>query len=81
MYIHVGNKIIVSDKNIVGIFNSVTLTKSEWNNYIVEGMDDSVKSIIITAGNERITSIVSPYTIIKRTQMDRDLYWRNKNDG
>lgn len=81
MYIHVGNKIIVSDKNIVGIFNSVTLTKSEWNNYLVEGMDDSVKSIIITAGNERITSIVSPYTIIKRTQMDRDLYWRNKNDG
>lgn len=81
MYIHVGNKIIVSDKNIVGIFNSVTLTKSEWNNYIVEGMDDSVKSIIITARNERITSIVSPYTIIKRTQMDRDLYWRNKNDG
>ena len=49
MYIHVGNKIIVSDKNIVGIFNSVTLTKSEWNNYLVEGMDDSVKSIIITA--------------------------------
>ncbi len=81
MYIHVGNKIIVSDKNIVGIFNSVTLTKSEWNNYLVEGMDDSVKSIIITARNERITSIVSPYTIIKRTQMDRDLYWRNKNDG
>lgn len=81
MYIHVGNKIIVSDKNIVGIFNSGTLTKSEWNNYLVEGMDDSVKSIIITAGNERITSIVSPYTIIKRTQMDRDLYWRNKNDG
>jgi len=70
MYIHVGSRVIVSDKSVVGIFNIETLKKSDDNSFFLlnTGADD--RSIIVDSRNSVVTSIVSPYTIIKRTQIN-----------
>ncbi len=70
MYIHIGSRIVVSDKSIVGIFNLETLKKSADNEFFVTNTGADDKSIIVDVKNRITPSIVSPFTIIKRTQMN-----------
>ncbi len=78
MYIHIGNKLIVSDKKIIGIFNVETLTKSEINTRLTNKLLKGEKTIIIDDKNRIIKSKVSPFTIISRTELEH-LLWRKSN--
>lgn len=80
MFIHVGSREIVSDKSIVGIFNIESLKKNTDNSHYLTGIDPKIKAIIIDTSNRVIKSIVSPYTIIKRTEIKKDIVWRRDND-
>lgn len=79
MFIHIGNKKIISEKNLLGIFNIETLEKSEINKKF--GLEyDEYKSVIFL-DNEIIKSKISPFTIIKReTDSLKDIFWSRKND-
>jgi hypothetical protein len=68
MYIHIGNRIVVSDKKVVGIFNIATMKKSAVNGFFLLNTGPRDKSIIVERDNSIHPSIVSPYTIIKRAQ-------------
>ena len=70
MYIHVGSRVIVSDAEIVGIFNVGTLRMSDDNGAFLENAGARHKSVIVRADASLLYSIVSPYTIIKRTRMN-----------
>ncbi|MDY6933776.1 MAG: hypothetical protein SVZ03_06075 [Spirochaetota bacterium] len=61
---------IVSDKEIVGIFNIETLKISERNNKYLEKVDAGDKALIVDRKNCTITSKISPYTIISRAGFD-----------
>ncbi len=75
MYIHLGEKKIISHKQYVGIFNSETIRKSSLNIWIKESLEENVKSIAIGVNNDIIGSGVSPYTVIKRTTYHKDIIW------
>jgi hypothetical protein len=70
VYIHVGSRVIVSDADIVGIFNVRTLRMSDDNRAFLENAGARHKSVIVRADTGLLYSIVSPYTIIKRTRMN-----------
>lgn len=80
MYIHIGNRIIVSDKSIIGIFNIESLKKSELNKRYLDDVGDDEKTLIIGVNKEILKSIVSPYTIIKRNRWDGTFVWRREDD-
>ena len=81
MFIHLGDRITVSDKDFIGIFNYETLVKSEINSWITANiMYKKTKTVAIGENNDIITSKVSPYTVIKRTNIDKDLIWSRDND-
>lgn len=81
MYIHIGNRQIVSDRDIVGIFNSATIRLSEENRRYFEYLSDSrVKTLVVDKQDHVLTSGVSSFTIIKRTPSDNDFSWRRDND-
>ncbi len=75
MYIHLGEKKIISHRQYVGIFNSETIKKSSLNRWIKDNLDENVKSIAIGVNSDIIVSGVSPYTVIKRTSYIKDLIW------
>ncbi len=81
MYIHIGDKNIVSDKKIIGIFNLETLEMSERNEDYLDEAKEDTKCIIIDEDDEVITSKISSATIIKREAIDLTdcLYLRGKN--
>jgi hypothetical protein len=68
MYIHIGSRIVVSDKKVVGVFNIATMKKSAENGFFLLNTIPRDKSIIVGRDNSILSSIVSPYTIIKRAQ-------------
>ena len=70
MYIHIGNKKVVSDKDIVGIFNAETIMKSNENEAYIKQIKQKDKSIIICRNNDIISSNISPYTIFNRASED-----------
>lgn len=70
MYIHVGSRVIVSDADIVGIFNVGTLRMSDDNRAFLESAGPRHKSMIVKADASLLYSIVSPYTIIRRTRVN-----------
>lgn len=82
MFIHIGNRKIVSDKSIIGIFSVKTLKKSELNIKYLNKCDLSqrdIKTIVIDNNNEVILSKVSSFTIIKRTTIDEnECMWSRK---
>ncbi|HOV09362.1 MAG TPA: hypothetical protein PK482_09670 [Spirochaetota bacterium] len=81
MFIHLGNNITVSDKKLVGIFNTETILKSKENSIFFSSIKDGDKLIAIDIFNNIITSSVSPFTVIKRDSLlDEDLIWSNDND-
>ncbi|HNR88242.1 MAG TPA: DUF370 domain-containing protein [Spirochaetota bacterium] len=74
MYIHIGNKRIVSDRRIIGIFNVETMRRSPENAHIVDGTAPEHKAVIVNRNNTTVFSIVSPFTLIKRTALE-DTVW------
>ena len=80
MFIHIGGKVLVSDRKIIGIFNAETLRKSSENAHHLEGVTDDDRTVVIDRKNERLCGIVSPFTVIKRRIEDEDFYWRKIND-
>ncbi|MDM7988267.1 MAG: hypothetical protein QUS13_13135 [Smithella sp.] len=80
MFIHIGNNIIISDKKLMGIFNIKTLAMSNDNEWIVKQVDNNGKTIAIDRKSNVVSSNVSPFTVIKRTALDEDCFWRRSND-
>jgi len=68
MFLHIGNREIVSLKNIVGIFNADTLIKSEINGDYLDEIKNGTKSIIIDKHDEVTVSKLSAYTLIGRLE-------------
>ncbi|MDY6969087.1 MAG: hypothetical protein SVR08_10605 [Spirochaetota bacterium] len=66
MYIHIGNRRVVSDKEIIGIFNAETIMMSKENAAYIKHIKQEDKSIIVYNNNNIISSSISPYTIINR---------------
>lgn len=75
MYIHIGNKKIVSDRKIIGIFNTESLLMSSENARYHGLIEPEHKSVIIDRNNNAVFSIVSPFTLIKRTTLEETV-WR-----
>ena len=75
MFIHVGNRKIVSDKDIVGIFNIETLRLSDENLNFLSSISSNDKTVVIDRENKIILSEVSPFTVIRRTMLE-DVVWR-----
>jgi regulator of extracellular matrix RemA (YlzA/DUF370 family) len=75
VYIHLGEKKIISDRKYVGIFNAETIMMSSLNVWIKDNIKDNNRSIAININNDIIGSGVSPFTVIKRTSYKKDLIW------
>lgn len=82
MFIHIGNNIIVSGKDCIGIFNIETLKlNNEDNKFFLKDVSDIDKLISINETNEIKSSFVSPFTVIKREAInDDELIWSRKNE-
>lgn len=80
MFIHAGNRITVSDKKIVGIFNTETILLSDKNERYFKHINKEHKTIVIDKKDNVIVTNVSPFTIINRTSLKGDLIWSREND-
>jgi len=81
MFIHIGNNIIISDKNCIGIFNTETLKNSSDNNWLIKDISDEDKLVVLESGNRITGSGVSPFTVIKRESVQKEeLIWSREND-
>ncbi len=80
MHIHIGQRTIVSDASLIGIFNTETLRESEENRYFFKFFKDSDKTLVIDEKNNAISSIVSSFTLTKRTHLKDGFVWRREND-
>jgi hypothetical protein len=81
MHIHAGNRIIVSDKKIVGIFNTETILMSQKNSRFFDKIKPEDRTIIIDRSDNAITTGVSSFTVTKRTELQAKFVWRRKNDS
>ncbi len=81
MHIHAGNRKIVSDKNIIGIFNTETILKSAENSRFFDKINIGDKTIIIDKLDNTITTGVSSFTVIHRTELKGNIVWRKKNES
>ena len=80
MYIHAGNRQIVSDKKIVGIFNTETIKMSKENKRFFNDIKPDDKTIFVDRKNSFFTSSVSSFTVITRTEPQCNFVWRRKDD-
>ena len=80
MYIHAGNRKIVSDNKIIGIFNTETIKMSKVNKRFFKYINSGDKSLFIERNNTFFTTGVSPFTVITRTEPDYKAVWRRDND-
>lgn len=80
MYIHIGERLIISDRHVIGIFNAETLRMSEDNIWITSHIDEGDKSVAVDENNRLTASKVSPFTVIKRTSLKNDFIWRKDNE-
>lgn len=81
MFLHIGERKYISDRELVGIFNVETLRLSEENSFYYNKVKKSDKTAAILDNLSVESSKVSPFTIIKRDSMDeKDFIWRKKND-
>ena len=81
MHIHAGNRIIVSDKKIIGIFNTETILMSQVNRRFFDKIKPEDKTIVIDKLDNSITTGVSSFTVIHRTELKGNFVWRRKNDS
>lgn len=79
MFIHIGNRRIVSDKSIIGIFNTETLRQSLDNAIYVEIVSSEDKTVVIDRDNNVLASKISPFTVIRRTVLEEAI-WRRDYD-
>lgn len=79
MFIHIGEKQIISDKTCVGIFNYDTLNQSAINNWIISDLNNKIKTVVIDKRNHIAHSKVSSYTVIKRDSIEKECIWRRAN--
>jgi hypothetical protein len=81
MFIHIGNNIVISDRECIGIFNTETLKLGPDNDFFLKKIGDEDKLICVNVKNEIQSSWVSPFTVIKREAINEDeLIWSRKND-
>jgi hypothetical protein len=81
MFIHIGNNIVISDRECIGIFNTETLKLGSDNEFFLKNLKDDDKVISVNVQNEIKSSWVSPFTVIKREAINEDeLIWSRKND-
>jgi hypothetical protein len=82
MYIHIGDREVISDKRCIGIFNVATLALSDDNHWLTTSLQDDVKTLALLDDGKVVSSKVSPFTVIKRTSFDsdKDVIWRKNND-
>jgi len=81
MFIHLGNNIIVSDRECIGIFNTETIKLGSDNKFFLKNISEDDKVIAVNIRNEIQSSWVSPFTVIKREAINEDdLIWSRKND-
>jgi hypothetical protein len=82
MHIHIGNRKVVSDKHVIGIFSIDTIRNSDLNERYLSGIESTecdIKTIVIDRHNGVITSKVSSFTVIKRKNIDtNDCVWSRK---
>jgi hypothetical protein len=81
MHIHAGDRIIVSDKKIIGIFNAESIFMSDLNRRFFDKIKSGDKTVVIDRANKVISTSVSPFTVIKRTELKCEFFWRRKNDS
>lgn len=79
MFIHIGNKVVISDSMLVGIFNRETIEHSDTNYNFYRDITKDVKTIVIDAKNAIYTSGVSSFTIIKRITLNDGIIWRRED--
>lgn len=79
MYIHAGNGVIVSDKKIIGVFNTETIFLSDENKRFMDSIKPGDKTVIVDEFNKYITSNVSSYTVMNRKSIEGNFVWRRKN--
>lgn len=80
MFIHVGERKVISDKNIVGIFNAETISMSEENVRYMGHIEEGVKTVVIDTMDTIITSGVSSFTVIKRININKDCVWSRADE-
>ncbi len=75
MFIHIGDRKIVSDKNLVAVLNCETVKKSpDCNAYYIEKMNANDKTMAVCRDTV-ISTKVSSYTVIKRYGQINDAVW------
>lgn len=80
MFIHLGHNSIISGRKLIGIFNRDTLVLSGDNQWITKQLDTGVRTVAIDRRSRLFASHVSPFTVIKRTTLDRNFIWRRRDD-
>lgn len=70
----------MSDRDLVGIFNTKTLLMSEENNRYFDKIKSGDKTVVIDKSDKIITTHVSSFTVINRTELKGDFVWRKMND-
>ncbi|HON76896.1 MAG TPA: DUF370 domain-containing protein [Spirochaetota bacterium] len=80
MFIHIGNRITISDTRLVGIFNVETLKFSEDNIFYYSKSGNDDKTVVIDIDNNVYTSGVSSFTLIKRNILKEGIIW-SRNHG
>lgn len=76
MFIHIGERKTISIKTCVGIFYSQTLAMSDINMWLLEGIDEKAKTVVLADNGDVVCSKVSPFTVIKRNSLDNEYFWR-----
>ena len=79
MFIHIGNRIVISESMLVGIFNRETIEHSELNVNYCKNIAADVKTIVVDVKNGIHTSGVSSFTIIKRIALNDGIVWRRED--
>lgn len=80
MYIHIGNRKTLSGSKLAGLFNVETIRMSDENKRFFSSIEDGDKTIFIDRDNNLFLSKISPFTVIKRTDLECTFIWRRDND-
>jgi hypothetical protein len=79
MFIHIGEKKNISTAKLIGIFNRDTLILSEDNKWLVDKISENDKTVAVEEKNRITSSIVSPFTIIKRDSLNNEFIWSRED--